>query len=1025
MRKRILSLTLAVAMLSSMFGTISTYAAAMFNDVSGHWAQATIEELAGKGIINGKGEGVYDPEGQVTRAEFTKLLVSTAETDFQNVDGELMDVNKDDWYNSYVYEALDRSVFFLNELENNHFYPDSPADRETVAVWSVRLLGVESETATTPFVDSASIENKTAVATAYNYGIITGDAGANTFRPKDTLTRAEAAVIVKRIMEKYNEMHSPRISENIVDYNDEVVSIDGESGVNKLETYDEAENKYVFSNIDDTIKNLQVGDVFIVESCDLIPGGVAIKVKTIDISGTNATIYGDEDIALEEVVDVIDISQETAITFENMDAIALAEGVTVTNQKGQTFAMAKAAQANNMYLADNSEQLLAQSSAGVGESLSFGIDMDLGDNANISGTFTLDAPRLHTDIDYGAIKGLKKLEVKVITSESKKVKLECSGSVGAKLGKYSIDNGIDVVDYLAAGSASKISDEQEVRQHLASMDIPIGTTPFIATVGLYAKVSLSGEVTVEITQSVKHTMGFCYEDSDLSLIYEKENSIGASVDAEGKVEAGVEFEVGISLLKVVSVSCDAGVGLGAKASANIISVGASGSVGTSGISGSVSGDTAFTGGGTVGISVSSSGIEPSKEFHRCRLCLDGDIYIYADITAKATIGVGKVSFTPFSKTVTILDEKNAKIKDFYVSVHEKNSPFLKFDWGDCPYVFKAPSVDEQPEDASARLGESATFETKGKNNAFSDDELGTSYDYEKGLIYQWYKDGAELAGQTHNFLSVDNVSEDSVGEYYCVIALEEYPELKTETKKVKLTINDNLLSGGSTTSSTAKTSALTGSVSEKNPSKSFTYVAPATGTYTFVNAGSGEVFININGEYRTEDDTFELEGGKVYEISVEWFIEDTNFIINIIAPHEIQDVSGNVKVSGQFEYEHEVKPYKYAPGVSGVFKFDAGEGINVMVKDEYGYIVSEGNPYAEAELYEGSTYYIYLNYPGGTGKAYDMEISATEKNEDDWYSEDWEENWDESWDENWDEALDESWDESWEENEDDDWYIEE
>ena len=60
-------------------------------------------------------------------------------------------------------------------------------------------------------------------------------------------------------------------------------------------------------------------------------------------------------------------------------------------------------------------------------------------------------------------------------------------------------------------------------RRVISWHIPVS---FIATVGLYAQVSLTGEVTIGITQTVSHTAGFSYkDDSGLSFIYEKKNSV--------------------------------------------------------------------------------------------------------------------------------------------------------------------------------------------------------------------------------------------------------------------------------------------------------------------------------------------------------------------------------------------------------------------------------------------------------------------------------------------------------------------
>ena len=200
MVKKLLSTLIALLMTSSMF--VSANKDALFSDIDGHWAQETIEELAGKGIINGKGNGIFDPKGNVTRAEFIKLLMSTSGENYESVEGDLVDIPARKWFNPYIYAALSKNIFTKSEIANNEFLPNNTADRETVALWAVRYLGLSSSSTSTTFADDENISNKSAVAAAFENGIITGDAGKNTFRPKDTLSRAESAVIIKRVIDK-------------------------------------------------------------------------------------------------------------------------------------------------------------------------------------------------------------------------------------------------------------------------------------------------------------------------------------------------------------------------------------------------------------------------------------------------------------------------------------------------------------------------------------------------------------------------------------------------------------------------------------------------------------------------------------------------------------------------------------------------------------------------------------------------------------------------------------------------------
>ncbi|MDQ7791271.1 MAG: N-acetylmuramoyl-L-alanine amidase [Clostridia bacterium] len=46
----------------------------MFKDVVGHWAQENIEHLAKIGVVSGKGDGTFDPNSPITRAEAAVIV---------------------------------------------------------------------------------------------------------------------------------------------------------------------------------------------------------------------------------------------------------------------------------------------------------------------------------------------------------------------------------------------------------------------------------------------------------------------------------------------------------------------------------------------------------------------------------------------------------------------------------------------------------------------------------------------------------------------------------------------------------------------------------------------------------------------------------------------------------------------------------------------------------------------------------------------------------------------------------------
>ncbi len=108
--------------------------------------------------------------------------------------------------------AIEMSASGIMEYTENGdqavFKPNDAVTREDFLVMVMRVLGADLEDADnavrTVFADDAQIssKNKAYVSAAYNAGIIKGreENGILTFCPKDTITRAEAAVMINNIL---------------------------------------------------------------------------------------------------------------------------------------------------------------------------------------------------------------------------------------------------------------------------------------------------------------------------------------------------------------------------------------------------------------------------------------------------------------------------------------------------------------------------------------------------------------------------------------------------------------------------------------------------------------------------------------------------------------------------------------------------------------------------------------------------------------------------------------------------------
>ena len=181
--------------------------AAMFSDIEGHWAQSYIETLATEGVINGMGDGNFEPDSFVTREQFLKMLmIVTAECANERLAFEtppklnliiekspFSDVDTDRWSYYYISEAYGKII--SGEEYGENFEPVKDITREEAAVWMAKALNL-SEGACN-FVDNELIGKPGLVGAAFENGLITGFPDG-TFGPGQSLTRAQAAVMLQR-----------------------------------------------------------------------------------------------------------------------------------------------------------------------------------------------------------------------------------------------------------------------------------------------------------------------------------------------------------------------------------------------------------------------------------------------------------------------------------------------------------------------------------------------------------------------------------------------------------------------------------------------------------------------------------------------------------------------------------------------------------------------------------------------------------------------------------------------------------
>ena len=164
-----------------------------FSDIAGHWAEKSILELNERGIINGYPDGTFRPDESITRAEFTVLCMNAFSTKQGNVIDGFSDVLTGDWYYSAVMKAAGAGIIYGS---GGVFRPNDTITREDAAVILYRLIQTELQNTEAEFSDWEEISDyaREAVGVMTARGIISGYDGR--FAPKDNATRAMAVMMI-------------------------------------------------------------------------------------------------------------------------------------------------------------------------------------------------------------------------------------------------------------------------------------------------------------------------------------------------------------------------------------------------------------------------------------------------------------------------------------------------------------------------------------------------------------------------------------------------------------------------------------------------------------------------------------------------------------------------------------------------------------------------------------------------------------------------------------------------------------
>ena len=201
-KKRFLAGSVSAALAVTMFSTTAFAASVKFTDVpDSHWASSSITEMADKGIMSGIGNNLFAPSNTLTGAEFVTMIVRHFYEDKLGTEGEK-------WYSEFMDAAKSANILTGTNVGSNENLATSTINRHDMAQLMYNVLKAKG-ISTTPLPDTSKVADwssvpstyRDAVSVCYNMGMLTGVDNKGTFNGTGVMDRAQAAVVMDRLLE--------------------------------------------------------------------------------------------------------------------------------------------------------------------------------------------------------------------------------------------------------------------------------------------------------------------------------------------------------------------------------------------------------------------------------------------------------------------------------------------------------------------------------------------------------------------------------------------------------------------------------------------------------------------------------------------------------------------------------------------------------------------------------------------------------------------------------------------------------
>ncbi|ANY68485.1 hypothetical protein BBD42_19905 [Paenibacillus sp. BIHB 4019] len=181
-----------------------------FKDAEGHWAKQAVNDLGSRLIVKGDANGMFNPNQEVTRAEFAAILIRALGLQPKVQGTSFVDVAPNSWFAGDLGTASHYRL--ISGFGDGTMRPNDKMTREQAMTLLARaMLLTKLKEKTSPaagqaldaFTDKGAVSSwaKEGIIDSLSYGLVTGRNG-NELAPDAFITRAEVAVLVQKLLSK-------------------------------------------------------------------------------------------------------------------------------------------------------------------------------------------------------------------------------------------------------------------------------------------------------------------------------------------------------------------------------------------------------------------------------------------------------------------------------------------------------------------------------------------------------------------------------------------------------------------------------------------------------------------------------------------------------------------------------------------------------------------------------------------------------------------------------------------------------